>query len=248
MATYRLPMYDRLEPSTEWRGGRITESDLLTLDEAARQASRHAGEEVVIADFLRAAARGEIHLHAIVRREARTKAVRSGDGLIGNTHGLPAGTLPEGAIVLLPHIARRALANAGHASWRVLEGYEQLPETDSIFPGEGVWFDRWMLEDDEPDLETLPDDCRVRGDDVHALADAFRSSTEAKKPLTVATHTAAERQAARWSACVEAGLTMPSDTYSHLPRGVGKVAKQLGITRQALADDLNDHRERIFGS
>lgn len=55
------------------------------------------------------------------------------------------------------------------------------------------------------------------------------------------------RQATRWKLCLDAGLKMPTDTYSHFPRGIGKIAKELGITRQALAEDLNEHRERNFG-
>lgn len=55
------------------------------------------------------------------------------------------------------------------------------------------------------------------------------------------------RQATRWQLCLDAGLKMPADTYSHFPRGIGKIAKKLGITRQALAEDLNEHRERNFG-
>lgn len=55
------------------------------------------------------------------------------------------------------------------------------------------------------------------------------------------------RQARRWQLCLDAGLKMPADTYSHFPRGIGKIAKELGITRQALAEDLNEHRELIFG-
>ena len=59
--------------------------------------------------------------------------------------------------------------------------------------------------------------------------------------------TAEERRDARWRACVDAGLNMPTDTYGPLPRGIGKVAEALGITRQSLADDLNARREQKFG-
>ncbi len=66
--------------------------------------------------------------------------------------------------------------------------------------------------------------------------------------LHVATEpTQEQRQAYRWQLCIDAGLTMPEDTYSHLPRGIGKVAESLGITRQALQQDLSAHRERLFG-
>lgn len=63
----------------------------------------------------------------------------------------------------------------------------------------------------------------------------------------VAELTQEQRQAKRWQMCIDAGLAMPTDTFAHLPRGVGKVAKELRITRQALQQDLNAHRERLFG-
>lgn len=143
----RLALFERLEPSTEFSGGRIAPTDVLTLNQAARLASRHASEEVAPADFLRAAARGEIQLHAIAHRSAR---IRTPNG------GRP---IPEGAIVWLPIGACRQLAAAGRASWRAFDG-----------KASGAW----ELEPDEPDFETVPDDCRVTGRDAHALADAFR--------------------------------------------------------------------------
>lgn len=55
-----------------------------------------------------------------------------------------------------------------------------------------------------------------------------------------------QRQEIRWQACVNAGLHMPTNTFSHFPRGIGKVAEKLGIERQSLTDDLNAYRERVF--
>jgi hypothetical protein len=66
-------------------------------------------------------------------------------------------------------------------------------------------------------------------------------------PQAATSQTQEQRQADRWRRCVDAKLEMPTDTYSHLPRGIGKIAKELGITRQALQQDLNAHRERLFG-
>jgi hypothetical protein len=60
------------------------------------------------------------------------------------------------------------------------------------------------------------------------------------------TASAQDRQAMRWQMCIAAGLDMPTDTYAHLPRGIGKVARSIGIKRQTLADDLNAYRERMF--
>lgn len=57
-----------------------------------------------------------------------------------------------------------------------------------------------------------------------------------------------QRQAARWQACIDAGLVMPTDTYAHYPAGITKVAKSLGITRQSMKEDLDKYRERVMGS
>lgn len=59
--------------------------------------------------------------------------------------------------------------------------------------------------------------------------------------------TAERRQAERYAACISAGLTMPTDDYRHLPRGIGRVAQSLGISRQALAEDLKAHICRLNG-
>jgi hypothetical protein len=61
------------------------------------------------------------------------------------------------------------------------------------------------------------------------------------------TPTAEQRQTDRWKACTDAGLQMPTDTYKSYPRGIGAVAKKLGIARQSLKEDLDKHRERLFG-
>lgn len=66
------------------------------------------------------------------------------------------------------------------------------------------------------------------------------------KPVPVVAESAAQRQARRWQMCIDAGLTMPTDTYAHLPRGVGRIANALKISRQALTQDLDAHRERHF--
>ena len=58
---------------------------------------------------------------------------------------------------------------------------------------------------------------------------------------------AEQRQARRWQLCIGKGLTMPTDTYAQLPRGIKEIAKAENITRQALAQDLNAYRERLFG-
>jgi len=55
-----------------------------------------------------------------------------------------------------------------------------------------------------------------------------------------------QRQTMRWEICESAGLIMPTDTYASYPRGIRKVAEDLGISRQALCDDLDKYRERNF--
>ena len=70
--------------------------------------------------------------------------------------------------------------------------------------------------------------------------------TQTATPGPVA-ESAEQRQARRWQMCLDAGLPMPRDTYAQLPRGINEIAKTEGITRQALAQDLNARRERLFG-
>lgn len=40
------------------------------------------------------------------------------------------------------------------------------------------------------------------------------------------------------------GLTLPASTYANLPRGIGRLAQTLGMTRQQVARDLNKIREQ----
>ena len=80
--------------------------------------------------------------------------------------------------------------------------------------------------------------------DVGAMVGHFlknQSNTRTSTP----TLTPQQRQNERWEACVKAGLKMPTDTYAQYPRGIGKVAIDLGITRQSLKEDLDKHRERM---
>ncbi|HNK52226.1 MAG TPA: hypothetical protein PKM45_05555 [Giesbergeria sp.] len=69
------------------------------------------------------------------------------------------------------------------------------------------------------------------------------------KPLAAVApkkETPQQRRARRWRACVDAGLAMPTDTYSAYPRGYGAIAKREGITRQSFKEDLDAHREEKF--
>lgn len=85
----------------------------------------------------------------------------------------------------------------------------------------------------------------VRANELAKLFEAWPIKPETQ---TAPAPTALERQEARWQACVNEGLPMPTDTYGPYPRGIGKVAKSLGMERQSLCDDLNKYRERMFGN
>ena len=236
---YFPPMFSRLEPRTPWAGGRMVDTDVLTLAEAASMATKHAGEPVTIGDFLRAAARGEITLRAIVHTAAKVQ--KHDGGIYCNGGQENENRVPAGAIATLPLTACQHLAAAGRASWRTFDGFEMV---------EGVLqrYTKGHVVAGEPDFETVPEDCRVVGYDVHALADEYTApeATQAE-PQAAPVASQEQRQADRWQLCIDAGLTMPTDTYSHFPRGIGRVAKGLKITRQALQQDLNAHRERLFG-
>lgn len=147
----------------------MAEADTLTLDDAAKFATKHAGTEVTESDFCRAAARGEIVMRAIVHNDAK---VQKFDGGIYCNSGKPNENLiVKGAIPTLPISACRQLANAGQASWRTMDGYATVS-------GEFVRYEIARLADDEPDYITTLRDCRVTGYDVHALADAFIPMSE----------------------------------------------------------------------
>lgn len=172
---YHLPMRARLEPLTPWRGGRMSETAVLTLKEAARFASKHANTKIKPADFLRAAGLGEIVLRAICPRTVTMQPCRETDEPLA---------VPENSIPTLPLDACKAIANTGLAQWRTYEGFEPV----AAFGGELCRFIRWQLPDEEPDLVTTPAECRVLGRDVHALADAFidMPSVPATAPATEA--------------------------------------------------------------
>lgn len=175
--SYQFPMFERLQPHSEWRGGRMTNIDLLTLEDAARMASKHSGEEVRPADFLRAAGRGEVLLRAIVHRTAKVHA--HDGGVLFNKGGASENIVPAGSIPTLPLTACQHLAATGRASWRTFDGFEKRE-------GTLMRYTKGMLTDDEPDFETVPGDCRVMGNDVHALADAYCAPEDAPQAATPA--------------------------------------------------------------
>ena len=238
----KVPLFSRLEPRTPFTGGRVTETDLLTLSEAARMATLHAGETVTVGDILRAAARGEILLCAIVQRAAKTQPCRAGDFLING--GEP---VPKGAIPTLPLIACEHLARVGRASWRTFDGFEEMEQIG----GEVCRLNRWQLTDDEPDFETVPDDCRVTGYTIHALADAFKPTNDTKPQAaqTLPANTEPEpvvevpedEPRRRYQMCIDAGLEMPDNDYAKLPAGINLLAEKEGISKQAFSKSVKKH-------
>lgn len=169
---YQFSECQRLEPRTQFKGGRITETDVLTLAEAAKFASVHAGTEITPADFLRSAKRGEVVLRAIVHQTAKLQ--RIGGGVYCNAGQPTENTVPSGSILTLPISACGHLAATGRASWRT---FDQLEMIDGILKRYTIA----ELMPEEPDFETTPDDCRVMGNAVHALADAFIETASASE-------------------------------------------------------------------
>ena len=168
---YFPPMFERLTPRTPWAGGRMVDTDVLTLAEAASMATKHAGEPVTIGDFLRAAGRGEITLRAIVHTAAKVQ--KHDGGIYCNGGQENENRVPAGAIATLPLTACQHLAAAGRASWRTFDGFEMV---DGVLQR----YTKGHVVAGEPDFETVPDDCRVVGYDVHALADEY-TAPEAKQ-------------------------------------------------------------------
>ncbi len=169
MTDYSLPMFSRLEPRTPFQGGRIVDTDVVNLTDAARFASVHARVELKPSDFLRAAGRGEITMRAIVHRTAKLQ--RIGGGIYCNAGQADENTAPKGSILNLPISACQQLAASGRAIWRTFDGFQRI---DGIL----MRYEIAELTADEPDFETTTDDCRVTGYDVNALADAFIDQEE----------------------------------------------------------------------
>jgi hypothetical protein len=168
---YTIPLHPPLEPRGPWKGGRMADDDVLSLVEAARQASRHAGQEVTEHDFLRAAARGEIRIRAIMHKAATMLPVRAAEGPI---------TLQPGRFQELSPETCELLSITGKAGWRGVEAFEPV----EAFDGRVCRFTCWRLPVGEPDILTNISDCIVMGADVHALADAFRDSDVAPDEAT----------------------------------------------------------------
>lgn len=86
----------------------------------------------------------------------------------------------------------------------------------------------------------------VLWDEAVKLLAGYQIELVSGPPSAVEVSTPEKRQAKLWQACIDAGLKMPVDTYQHYPRGIGKLAESLGLTRQWLTQELDAHRERVF--
>ncbi len=96
----------------------------------------------------------------------------------------------------------------------------------------GWRYDQWIDKYVAAKGESLP------GPASEALSDA---------PDRAPKLTAEQRQAARYQACVDAGLDMPTDDYKRLPNGIKDIAKRFGISRPAFTQDVKKHLARLSG-
>jgi len=55
-----------------------------------------------------------------------------------------------------------------------------------------------------------------------------------------------QRQARLHQKCLDRGLVLPTNDYDHLPRGIGKLAKEENISRQYFAADVKAHINRLY--
>jgi hypothetical protein len=85
----------------------------------------------------------------------------------------------------------------------------------------------------------------IRSGARNALAEAAGPTALNQSP-TPDLEPAHVRQARRYQMCLDAGLPMPKDDYSAMPRGIGKVAESEGILRQSFTQDVKAHIRRTF--
>ena len=71
-------------------------------------------------------------------------------------------------------------------------------------------------------------------------------NSDGARPVRMAVESQITRQARRYQMGIDAGLEMPTDDYSGMPRGIGKLAKKEKITRQAFTEDVKAHIRRTF--
>ena len=167
-------MFPWLAPYTPWNGGMLAHCDYVTLDEAARFASGHAGVEITTTDFLRAAGRGQIQMLAICDRVVTWEPC--------HVTSVPT-TTDRKMLFRLPIEACKALSQTGSANWRTIESYEHVKTLGDVL----CRFTCWQLPETEPDLKTTSDECRLTGYEVHSLSDAFIKEPQPTPEQTTAT-------------------------------------------------------------
>ena len=64
-------------------------------------------------------------------------------------------------------------------------------------------------------------------------------------PVAPQVETPVQRRSRRYQMCLDAGLVMPNTDYAPLPRGIGELAAQERITRQAFSEDVKAHIARL---
>lgn len=194
-------MFPWLAPYTPWNGGMLAHCDYVTLDEAARFASGHAGVEITTTDFLRAAGRGQIQMLAACDRVVTWEPC--------HVTSVPT-TTDKKMLFRLPIEACKALSQTGSANWRTIESYEHVKTFGDVL----CRFTCWQLPDTEPDLKTTSDECRLTGYEVHSLSDAFikeprpTPAQTATMPAPVVTETASDSDE------VKSGLQWWQESYN----------------------------------
>ena len=208
----------------------------LTLEESAQAMTDRTGKPWTARQILGCAERHEITVFARIGHAVKFVRVHPIEGKT-NEIAAEAGSLPK-----LDTKAVRALLLAGEASSR---GWEELATVDFFGEPEQAWTLVFQLAPGEQAPRVQIDDCRVTADGVLQLVGNYTAQPLEEAPTLAKPQE--QRQSERWQLCIDRGLMMPTDTYAQLPRGIGTVARELGITRQALAQDLTAHRERLFG-
>lgn len=104
---------------------------------------------------------------------------------------------------------------------------------------------------DADGLDAFHSDLRLTIDDANSLKsfylDPLAHTEVPSSKLEHSTETSEsseERQARRYQMCIDAKLKLPTNDYAPLPRGIGKLAKLEGITRQGFAADVKKHLNR----
>jgi hypothetical protein len=107
---------------------------------------------------------------------------------------------------------------------------------------------------------TAPQELQPAHQQAHASAEQLQQPVEPEMPAVAAaisrsaakasTETAEERENRRLKMCEAAGIVMPMTDPSvqgfRLPRGVGRVAKQEGVTRQTFTEDVKAALQRRY--